>query len=502
LFSSQSLEGHPLKVEDPAVQANASTDSYADYLEQLRKSIVRGRAPKREQLPQHLDSAGYWKKAFEKAEAEKTALLEKLHFYEKQKAATTLLSSPSVCSPRTRNGKRRRDETPATQANSTSKRRANSSRTSKSPARNDIHNEYGKELMGAQLLGMLRLPELFTTADLKPDGTTRLLQNFFTLRLHLRSQPPALSAVYASARQLCHTILATVRSFDGNFKPSRNRKHGHAEIWAAIRRTYGTLLEAVHLLKADSSSPEKPKTLISELAKVFDELLNHLQSIAVHEQVCHAANNYRIILIHLQPQRRGLRKRSHPRDVDTPIQGITNLISGMILDLDPAKAAQRELFDGLLCTFLDHLGSNLSLAVFSDSMNEGVPSPVGLLPPWGLPTRSDDQNPSNISTTLKVAPHLINILRKIKPRIGGRGSMDNNDYARAVVDKMQNTLLRALFGEGDQAFRDSLCRPVEVEETYETEDLEINMEEDNTAEWFIGEVWNYVGWDILTKHIT
>ena len=82
-----------------------------------------------------------------------------------------------------------------------------------------------------------------------------------------------------------------------------------------------------------------------------------------------------------------------------------------------------------------------------------------------------------------------------------RGNIENNGYAGAVVDKMQNTLLRALFGDQDEAFRDSLRRPAKVERIDDTEDLMVGTEEDITSEWFIGEVWNSVGWDILTKHI-
>lgn len=172
-----------------------------------------------------------------------------------------------------------------------------------------------------------------------------------------------------------------------------------------------------------------------------------------------------------------------------------------MIDLDLAKAAHRELFDGLLCTFLDHLGSTLSLAVFSEPMNQELPRSIGPLPPRGLSTGVDDQTQVDISTTLKVSPYLINILRKTKPRMDERGNIDNNGYAGAVVDKMQNTLLRAVFGDQDQAFRDSLRRPAEVEGIDDTEDLMVGSEEDITKEWFIGEVWNNVGWDILTKHI-
>lgn len=181
---------------------------------------------------------------------------------------------------------------------------------------------------------------------------------------------------------------------------------------------------------------------------------------------------------------------------------LTDFISSMMLDLKFTKSAHRELFEGLLCTFLDHLGSNLSLAVFSDPMIQGLPQPAGLLPPRDFATASEIHTQVDVSNMLKVAPYLIKILRKIKPSMGDPGDTSNNDYAEAVVNKMQNTLLRALFGDQDQVFKDSLRRPADVEIIEDTEDLVADTEKDVTSEWFVGEVWSNVGWDILTKHVS
>lgn len=170
-------------------------------------------------------------------------------------------------------------------------------------------------------------------------------------------------------------------------------------------------------------------------------------------------------------------------------------------DLDLTKVAQLDLFDGLLCTFLEHLGAKLSLAVFAGQMAQGFSQPCGLLQPPGLSAEMAGQAPADLSATLQVAPYLIAILRKTKPCLEKRGNLDSSGFAGAVVDKMQNTLLRGLFGDHEQAFTDSLSRPAKVEGTDNTEDVIADSVEEITSEWFIGEIWNNVGWDILTKHI-
>lgn len=89
----------------------------------------------------------------------------------------------------------------------------------------------------------------------------------------------------------------TVRSLDVNSKSEKNRGDDFTDVWSAIQRTYGTILEAVELLQAHGTSAGSAKTLISELVKILTELLKHLQSIAAQKQVCWAVNSSGIMLI-------------------------------------------------------------------------------------------------------------------------------------------------------------------------------------------------------------
>lgn len=150
-----------------ATSVGTITDVYADYLARLRDRIVEGCAPARIPMARHLDGAGYWKKAFDRAEEEKKALLDRLHDLEKAKAATTLLSSPPARSPLTRDRKRRREDTPAAKANSRSKRRANPSRASEPPAENDASPGHDEVLVAGEISSMSRRPMLITRTNLK-----------------------------------------------------------------------------------------------------------------------------------------------------------------------------------------------------------------------------------------------------------------------------------------------------------------------------------------------
>ena len=77
---------------------------------------------------------------------------------------------------------------------------------------------------------------------------------------------------------------------------------------------------------------------------------------------------------------------------------------------------------------------------------------------------------------------------------GGGGS--SNAFAKQV-EKLQNTLLKGIFGGDDETFRDSLqLSPVLENGARETPPSRVDLAEP-TPERFTGEMWRILGWDIL-----
>lgn len=176
------------------------------------------------------------------------------------------------------------------------------------------------------------------------------------------------------------------------------------------------------------------------------------------------------------------------------------------------KECHRELFEALTYVFFDHLGSRLSTAVFSEPTALGEQSAMGLLQPRRLLASEEGEAPNELVTALKEAPHLIVILRAInlfanqKDRelatpLASTKLLRKSGYAAAIVTRMQNTMLQGIFGDQEEIFRDTLRRPFEVTGISELDDLMDAEELEVTSEWFIGEVWKYVGWDVLAEHI-
>jgi len=79
----------------------------------------------------------------------------------------------------------------------------------------------------------------------------------------------------------------------------------------------------------------------------------------------------------------------------------------------------------------------------------------------------------------------------------GSNSSFSNAFAKQVKEKLQNTLLKGVFGGDDETFRDCLqLPPVPENGTGETPPSQVDPAE-LTPEWFTGEVWRILGWDIL-----
>jgi hypothetical protein len=115
------------------------------------------------------------------------------------------------------------------------------------------------------------------------------------------------------------------------------------------------------------------------------------------------------------------------------------------------------------------------------------------------------------------APYLIHILDNVmtfinthQTLIGFRSasspsssSKDNSSscrdaFAKQVKEKLQNTLLKGVFGGDDETFRDCLqLLPVLENGTGKTPPSQVDPAE-LTPEWFMSEVWRILGWDILT----
>jgi hypothetical protein len=108
----------------------------------------------------------------------------------------------------------------------------------------------------------------------------------------------------------------------------------------------------------------------------------------------------------------------------------------------------------------------------------------------------------NVMTSINTHQTLIGFRSASSPSSSSKdGSNSNsscsNAFAKQVKEKLQNALLKGVFGGDNQTFRNCLQLPLVPENgTDETPSSQVDPAE-MTLEWFMGEVWRILGWDIL-----
>jgi hypothetical protein len=104
--------------------------------------------------------------------------------------------------------------------------------------------------------------------------------------------------------------------------------------------------------------------------------------------------------------------------------------------------------------------------------------------------------PINIHQALISFRSALNLSSSKDGSSSGGGGGSSNAFAKQV-EKVQNTLLKGIFGGDDETFRDSLqLSPVLENGARETPPSQVDPAEP-TPERFTDEMWRILGWDIL-----
>jgi hypothetical protein len=100
----------------------------------------------------------------------------------------------------------------------------------------------------------------------------------------LRRQRIDLPGILSSARRLCHTICTIVKVV-GRTAEAEDASDAETSLWEVIRRIYGSILEAMDLIRSGSKQSGGISALISDLSKVLTEMLKCLTALTLREQV-------------------------------------------------------------------------------------------------------------------------------------------------------------------------------------------------------------------------
>lgn len=305
--------------------------------------------------------------------------------------------------------------------------------------------------------------------------------------------------------------------------PAKQEIRSVKEVCTCLKRVYQTVLRGLDNVEPQSGEGDDQYIpALSEVVKVFQAFLGRLHKFALDEfarREQEVESSRRVSGIRrTEIQKDPTFSATSEQDLDKAKELIRVLV-GMFTTLDASKDAHCQLLEGYLCALLDHVGSMLSLLVFVDSQTSPQKQ-GGMLPPSGLlDTGQLDLDSATGAATIE-GPFVVFILRramdfllanaKLMPQTSlmnftlRPSDVDNqaetNDVRRKIGETLQNTLLRGAFDDDDDTFHNSLRR---YEEEVGEADLKKMVEDikqtEDSAQLFIGELWEHLGWNILSR---
>ena len=190
-------------------------------------------------------------------------------------------------------------------------------------------------------------------------------------------------------------------------------------------------------------------------------------------------------------------------------ESLVQIMAKMVSLVNLKDPSHMMLYEGLTSCLLNYVGSTLSFIVFADPQDAGV----GLCPVSGLSDVSGLDPKLAVAVVELNAPHLVKLLRIVLSKVHGLAKVAKGDakkrkaavscsepvlesLVQQIERRLQNTLLRGIFGNDDEKFQDAFWSPEDVEEV-ELGDVPEEGEDTSKSEWFIAQVWEMLGWDIL-----
>lgn len=177
-------------------------------------------------------------------------------------------------------------------------------------------------------------------------------------------------------------------------------------------------------------------------------------------------------------------------------QVLVELLCKMALSLDTNQTCDQKVMEGFMHVILDRLGKMLALFTF-DGMQLPTNLTLNLRPPEGLAAMRVEG--ISRQTGQLEAKQLVFFLEKVLKNESLFPPASTTPGGQApfnlkLQEAMKKTLLQAVFGKEDPLFLGGLERPTTPAPTDYLGPPNQRLE---FTEWFAGELWRLVGWDIL-----
>jgi hypothetical protein len=330
------------------------------------------------------------------------------------------------------------------------------------------------------------------------------------------------------AHHLCSTAgeVATVVVDALGQQNATNGTDFAATMTAAGRVVAGILAGLQKLSRIDSS--EAPQNHVTyALVRMYESLLAGFATVSKEEALSEtpgASDDPKLSPVKSAKQKaKGGATRVNIKDIPV-LNALASLLSGILKQLDAKQEPHKAIFEGFLFCILSRLGERVYTINFSRARA------VSIMEELESASSSSDQSgtePTPILVSKPVrqaqleAPYLLHLLKqslaltpsflaspastsktaKTKPN-PKPGSVTKTTLTHAAKERLQATLVTAIFGpEGIDEESDLFINGLQMPAAGGSGFTVPRVKEAEVGEWFQGEVWRLLGWEVLGREM-
>ncbi|KAL4785603.1 hypothetical protein BJX76DRAFT_346944 [Aspergillus varians] len=478
-----------------------------EYILQSRQSI---KVPKSAAEVFHppekfFDSVSFWKQAYQKSEAEQSKLLDRI--FELEQRNETLVAKL-----------RPREEVPAeaTIVQEPLKRKATRNQTTHKRAKTQLYT-----------LGNLPSADIIEQLDSSRESTVPFMRQSYLLQraLQKRTNNASIAQVAVVLCKTCeHELVGAVpqdismgKSKNGVLTPSQM---SHLSlVLRGIESATSLLFQTLRKLSNHRDPGQEAKLLTYHVICLYDAIMKTLKryckTMPVYAAPTRAADPIRPEYT-IQTRKRAAKQKNVSVETNTPseaedegVMQLASLLNRMVKSLDLACLEHQRLLEGFLYILLSRAGEFLCLFVFQDLQLQPdlrIDPHKLSLPAALVDAKLDDKSlgaaeieAKYIVWLLERALAVIDTCSKSLDSSPSENKSGKMQLISSIEARLQSTLVQAVFG-ADPEFGRPLERPAQPEgldaesyiKSFPTPELSI-------PEWYLQEVWQLLGWEVLMK---
>ncbi|CAG8256286.1 unnamed protein product [Penicillium salamii] len=442
-----------------------------DYISEIRLFIKRSRELGHDgSLDKFFDSVSFWQQAYEESEARQSKLHDQVH--DLQQKIDDLV------------GKLRAKDADGTEASQINKRKVPPPRTGKDT---ESPNPTTKR---AKIPGSLSQRHLWMNDDESGD------ENALCTSRQLYTLQRALQRRSTSDSSLGNLATAAVILC----------KSAEQQLISAVQRESTPIQQSSTQPKPDKSNAPDTDTVLNGVILAFHLAHKALKKLAANAQSrqhqaqityylvglfesCMTALTLHCTSISTQVEQK---KEKNARCTESELAShLADVLYNMALALDLTHTEDQDIMEGFLFLVLRRMGKMLALHVFHDIR---LPMSVcpGMTYPEGLEAMTDEglmPTQAQIETRylIRTLSRILDIESDSSPK-----AVASRQFIENVKDRLQKTLLQAVFGPDDHMFREILLRPQTPPPLNSSP-----VEQEKFGDWLTQELWRLVGWDVL-----